>query len=117
MPIPAGTEFPSIPVVHPALTGTAPAPAAVAGLRSVNGNLVAYGAVLEVANTSGGPVDVAFIDPGRTPAGNPGDHPPVEVADGTTEYFKLDPAMVDRATNVIVVAFDAVPGITAQVIY
>jgi hypothetical protein len=86
-------------------------------LRSINGNLVAYGAVLEVANASGGPVDVTLIDPGRTPAGNPGDHPPAAVADGTTEYFQLVAAHVDRATNTITVAFDPVPGITAQVIY
>lgn len=117
MPIPAGSEFPAVPVVHPTLAGTAPVPATVAGLRSINGNLTDYGAILEVANTSGSPVDILIIDPGRTPAGNPGDQTPETVAAGTTEWFKLARAHVDRTTNTITVAFDPTPGITAQVIY
>lgn len=117
MPIPAGTSFPLLPVIHGELAGTSPQPASVVGLRSINGNLVAYGATLEVHNTSGADVNVTFVDPGRTPAGNPADHPPAEVADGTVVWFALSEAMVDRATNLITVAFDAVPGITAEVIY
>lgn len=117
MPVPAGSGFPVVPVVHPALTGTAPDPVAVEGLRSINGNLADYGAALEVANTSGGPVDILIIDPGRTPAGNPGDQTPEQVAAGTTEWFRLTRHQVDRTTNTITVAFDPTPGITAQVIY
>ncbi len=99
------------------MSGTAPATTAVASLRSINGNLVDYGAALEVTNASGGAVNVALIDPGRTPAGNPGDQPPVSVPNGATMWIELTRAMVDRATNTITVAFDPVPGITAQVIY
>ncbi len=117
MPIPAGSVFPALPVIHADLGGTAPASAAVASLRSINGNLVDYDAALEVTNASGGTVNVAVIDPGRTPAGNPGDQPPVAVPNGTTMWIKLTQAMVDRATNTITVAFDPTPGVTAQVIY
>ncbi len=116
--IPAGSSFPTIPTIQPAVTGTAPASAPVTtALRAINGNVVAYGATLEVVNASGGPVDVLIVDPGRTPAGNPAEQTAEQVADGTTEVFKLANHHVDRATNVVVVAFQPHAGVSAQVIY
>lgn len=118
MPVPAGNTFPTIPVIQPTLAGTLPAAApAAAGLQSVNGNLVAYGATLEVANTSGSAVDVLIIDPGRTAAGNPGDQTSEQVAAGATEYFKLAEQHVDRVTNLVTVAAQPIAGVTMQVIY
>jgi hypothetical protein len=118
MPIPAGSNFAAIPAIQPNVTGTTPTPTPVSqAIRSINGNVVAYGAVLEVANTSGSPVAVTIIDPGRTPAGNPADQTPEQVATGTTEYFRLTDKQVDRHTNVVLVAFQPTDNVSAQVIY
>ncbi len=92
-------------------------PAITAAIASINGNLVAYGATLEVTNTSGAPVDILIIDPGRTPAGNPADQAPEQIAAGTTEYFRLVDQHVDRQTNKIAVTFQPTDGVNAQVIY
>lgn len=118
MPIPAGNVFPALPAIQPAVTGTTPTPVAVgSSLRTVNGNLVAYGATLELKNASGGAVDVTIIDPGRTAAGNPADQTPEQVAAGTTEYFKLADQHIDRTMNLVYVAVQPTAGVTAQVIY
>ncbi len=117
MPVPAGVNFPAVPVIQVAMTGTAPALQPVASLRSINGNLVDYNATLEVVNTSGQSVNVTLIDPGRTPAGNPGDQAPIAVPNGATMRIDLLRAHVDRDSNTITVAFDPVPGVAAEVIY
>ncbi len=107
----------AIPVLVTAVTGALSAPGAVASSETINGNLVNNGAVLQVINGAGAPINVTFTDPGRTALGNTGTQAAVAVANGTTKFLKLTTGLVDSATGNITVAFSATTSITAQVIY
>ncbi len=106
----------AIPVLTSTVTGVLSAPGAVASSETINGNLVALGAVLQVINGSGVSINVTFTDPGRTPLGNTGTNAAVAVAAGATKFFKLTSGLVDSATGNITVGFSATTTITAQVI-
>lgn len=106
----------AIPVLTTAVTGALSAPGAVTSSETINGNLVANDAILQVINGSGGSINVTFTDPGRTPLGNTGTNSAVAVAAATTKFFKLTSGLVDAATGNITVGFSATTTITAQVI-
>ncbi len=106
----------AIPVLTTTVTGNLSAPGTVASSETINGNLVALGAVLQVINGSGGSMNVTFTDPGRTPLGNTGTNAAVPVAAGTTKFFKLTSGLIDAATGNITVGFSSTTTITAQII-
>lgn len=107
----------AIPVLTTTVAGVLSAPGAVASSETINGNLVSLGAVLQVINGAGSPMNVTFTDPGRTPLGNTGTNAAVAVANGTTKFFKLTTGLVDGATGNITVGFSSTTTITAQIIY
>lgn len=106
----------AIPVLTTAVTGALSAPGAVTVSESINGNLVANGAKLQVINGSGGSINVTFTDPGRTPLGNTATNAAVAVAAGTTKFFKLTTGLIDAVSGNIIVGFSGTTSITAQVI-
>jgi hypothetical protein len=99
------------------IAGVASAPVAVNAADTINGNIVASGGILEVKNGSGASINVTFTDPGKTPAGNAGTHPPVAVAAGATKRFKLASALTDSTTGYITVNFSATTSVTAELYY
>ncbi len=107
----------AIPVLQTTVGGALSAPGAVASSETVNGNLVASNAILQVINASGVSVNVTIVDPGRTPAGNTGTAAAVAVAAGATRFFKLSTATVDSASGNITVNFSATTSVTAQILY
>lgn len=106
----------AIPVLQTTVGGALSAPGAVTSTETINGNLVANGAILQVINGSGGSINVTITDPGRTAAGNTGTQAPTAVAAGATRFFKLSTAFVDTSGE-IEIAFSATTTVTAQVIY
>lgn len=73
--------------IAPAITGTLAAPGALGVSNTINGNLV--GGNLKVYNGSGGSINITFVDPGHTAAGNTGTQAAVAVADGAAKWFPL----------------------------
>ncbi len=98
----------------PAITGTLAAPGAVSSSDTINGNYV--GGQLKVYNGSGGSINVTFVDPGRTDAGNTGTQPAVAIANGAARWFPLLAAFVDGTTNLITVTFSATTTVTYELI-
>jgi hypothetical protein len=94
--------------------GTLGNPQAVANGDTINGNDVANGAILEVKNGSGGSINVTFVDPGHTAAGNTGTQAPVAVAAGATKRFKPSAAFVDPVANVVTVNYSAITTVTYE---
>ncbi len=107
----------AIPVLQTTSSGALSAPATVTSSETVNGNLVASNAILQVINGSGVSVNVTIVDPGRTPAGNTGTAAAVAVAAGATRFFKLSTGTIDGTSGTITVNFSATTSVTAQVIY
>lgn len=106
----------AIPVLTTTVAGVLSAPGAVTSSETINGNLVANGAKLQVVNGSGVSINVTFTDPGRTPLGNTGTNAATAVAAGATKFFDLTTGLIDAATGNITVGFSATTTITAQVI-
>lgn len=106
----------AIPVLTSTVAGALSAPGAVTSSETINGNLAANDAILQVVNGSGVSINVTFTDPGRTPLGNTGTNAATAVAAGATKFFKLTSGLVDGATGNITVGFSATTTITAQVI-
>lgn len=107
----------AIPVLQTTVGGALSAPGAVTSTETINGNLVASGAILQVINGSGGSINVTLTDPGRTAAGNTGTQAPTAVAAGATRFFKLSTAFVSGTTGNIEVGFSGTTSVTAQVLY
>ncbi len=107
----------AIPVLQTAVGGALSAPGAVASSETINGNLVASNAILQVINGSGVSINVTFTDPGRTPLGNTATNAAVAVAAGATKFFKLTTGLVDGTSGNITVGFSATTTITAQILY
>jgi hypothetical protein len=107
----------AIPVLQTTVSGALSAPGAVTASETINGNLVASNAILQVVNGSGVSINVTFTDPGRTPLGNTGTQAAVAVAAGATRFFKLTTGLVDGASGNITVGFSATTTITAQILY
>ncbi len=106
----------AIPVLTTTVAGALSAPGAVTSSETINGNLVAKAAKLQVVNGSGTPMNVTFTDPGRTPLGNTGTQAATAVAAGATRFFKLTSALIDAATGNITVGFSATTSVTAQIV-
>lgn len=107
MPIPVRT-------IEPAGTaGTLAAPAAVALTEEIHRSNV--GKILEVHNGSGSSINVTFVDPGKTPAGNTGTEDPSPVAAGATRRWKLTSAYVGTNKK-ITVTFSAITSVTAEIL-
>lgn len=92
--------------------GVAAAPAAVSASDTISGALATSGTILEVKNGGGGSINVTFVDPGSTAAGNTGTQAPVAVAAGVTRRFKLASAFVNEDTGLITVNYSGTTSVT-----
>jgi hypothetical protein len=97
--------------------GVAAAPAAVSVSDTIPGSLATAGVILEVKNGSGGSINVTFVDPGLTPAGNTGTNAAIAVAAGATKRFKLSTAFVDSSTGNITVNYSSATSVTWELYY
>lgn len=95
-------------------TGSLAAPAAVAASEEIAASNVDN--ILQVTNGGGSPINVTFVDPGKTPAGNTGTEDPAPVAAGATRRWKLTSAFVNSATKKITVNFSGTTSVTAEII-
>lgn len=94
--------------------GTLAAPGAVALTEVISATHV--GDVLEVTNGSVASINVTFVDPGKTPAGNVGTEDPVPVAAGARRRWLLTAAFVGPSKT-ITVTFSAIgAGIVGELI-
>lgn len=96
--------------------GVVAAPAAVSSSDTIPGALASAGAILEVKNGSGGSINVTFVDPGLTPAGNTGTQSAVAIAAGATRRFKLSTAFVNT-DSLITVNYSATTSVTWELYY
>lgn len=93
--------------------GTVAAPGAVAATELIHRAHV--GKILQVTNGSGAPINVTFVDPGKTPAGNAATEDPAPVAAGATRRWKLTHAFVGSDKK-ITVQFSAQASVTAEIL-
>lgn len=100
--------------IAPVITGTLAAPAAFGTSNTINGNLV--GGNLKIYNGAGAPVNVTFVDPGRTDAGNTGTQAAVAVANATAKWFPLLAGFVDPTTGLITVTVPDATSITYELV-
>lgn len=106
----------AIPVTNVSLagtTGTLAAPGAVGSSETINRSNV--GKILQVTNGGVGSINVTFVDPGKTPAGNTGTEDPAPVAAGATRRWKLIAAFVGT-NKLITVNFSGTTSVTAEII-
>lgn len=106
----------AIPVTNTDVAGSAgslAAPAAVSASETIHRANV--GKILEVFNGSGGSINVTFVDPGTTPAGNAGTEPPAAVAAGARRRWKLTSEFVG-SDKLITVQFSGTTSVTAEII-
>lgn len=97
--------------------GVVAAPAAVAASDTIPGSLVSSRTILEIKNGSGGSINVTFVDPGTTAAGNTGTQAPVAIAAGATRRFRLSSAFVDPDDDLIHVTFSSPTSVTWELYY
>ena len=100
-------------VVSLGVGGTASNPQAVSSSDTISGNDVLNGCILEVKNGSGSSVNVTFVDPGHTQAGNTGTQAAVAVAAGATKRFKPSAAFIDT-NNTVTVNYSSTTTITYE---
>lgn len=74
------------------------------------------GALLNVINGSGSPINVTLSDPGITDVGNAGTTTPQAVANSTDRWFRLSPFHVNPATGVATVTYSATTTVTYKLI-
>jgi hypothetical protein len=74
------------------------------------------GALLNVINGAGAPINVTISDPNTTAVGNAGTTVAQAVANGTDRWFRLSPAHVNSATGVATVAFSSATSVTYKLI-
>ena len=96
--------------------GNLAAPAAVSVSDTIPGALASAGAILEVKNGYGGSINVTFVDPGMTPAGNTGTQAATAVAAGATRRFKLSTAFVNT-DGLITVTYSSATSVTWELYY
>jgi hypothetical protein len=92
-------------------------PQAVSASDTISGSLVNSRAILEIKNGSGGSINVTFVDPGKTPAGNTGTNAAVAIAAGVTRRFRITNAFVNSDTNLITVTFSSPTSVTWELYY
>ncbi len=95
-------------------TGSLAVPAGVSASEEISAANVDN--ILQVTNGGVGSINVTFVDPGKTPAGNAGTEDPVPVAAGATRRWKLTSAFVNTSTKKIVVNFSGTTSVTAEII-
>ncbi len=74
------------------------------------------GALLNVINGAGSPINVTLVDPGTTAVGNAGTAAAQAVANGTDRWFRLSPGHVNPATGVATVTFSSATSVTYKLI-
>lgn len=74
------------------------------------------GALINVINGAGAPVNFTILDPGFSPAGGAGTASPQAVANATDRWFRLSPAHVNPATGVVNVTLSSATTITYKLI-
>lgn len=70
------------------------------------------GALLEVINGSGSPVNVTLLDPGATAIGNAGTTTPQAVPAGAAREFRITPGHVNPATGFATVTLSSATSVT-----
>lgn len=99
--------------ISPVITGTTAAPAALGTSNTISGNLV--GGYLKVYNGSGGSINITFVDPGHTAAGNTGTQAAVAVGDGVAKWFPLLAGFVGT-DNLITVTSSSASTVTYELL-
>lgn len=74
------------------------------------------GALLNIINGAGSPVNVTLVDPGVTPAGNAGSASAQAVANATDRWFRISPSHVNQATGVATVTLSSATSVTYKLI-
>lgn len=74
------------------------------------------GALLNVINGAGAPINVTLTDPNTTAVGNAGTAVAQAVANATDRWFRLSPGHVNPATGVATVTFSSATTITYKLI-
>lgn len=74
------------------------------------------GALLNVINGAGAPINVTLVDPGRTPAANTTTAPAQAVANGTDRWFLVTANHVDPSSGVATVTFSSATSITYKLL-
>ncbi len=93
--------------------GTLAAPAAVSSSETIH--RVHVGKILEVFNGGGSSINVTFVDPGKTPAGNAGTQAATPLAAGARRRWRLTHAFVG-ANKMITVNFSGTASVVAEII-
>lgn len=74
------------------------------------------GALLNVINGGGSPVNVTLADPGTTSLSNPGTTSAQAVANGADRWFRISPAHVNQTTGVATVTLSSATSVTYKLI-
>lgn len=70
------------------------------------------GAILEVINGGGSPINVTLADPGTTGVGNAGTTTPQAVPNGAAREFRITPGHVNQNTGVATVTLSSATSVT-----
>ncbi len=98
---------------RPTAVGTAWSPAAVSASDTISAaDLGTLGAYLVVINGGGSPDNVTVLDPGFSPASNPGTPAANPVANGTTEVMYISPKAVNPSSSVATVQHSFTTSVT-----
>lgn len=98
-------------------TATTVAPAAVGTSNTIAAaDVGTRGALLQIINGAGAPVNVTLVDPGVTPAGNAGTAAAQAVANGADAWFKIGSKLVNQATGVATVTVSSATSVTYKLI-
>jgi hypothetical protein len=74
------------------------------------------GALINVINGAGAPVNFTIADPGFSPVSNAGTAAAQAVANGTDRWFRLSPGHVNPATGVATVTLSSATSVTYKLI-
>ncbi|WBB73233.1 hypothetical protein O7602_26695 [Micromonospora sp. WMMD1128] len=74
------------------------------------------GALLQVLNGAGSPVNVTLVDPNLTAVGNAGTAVAQAVPNGSDRWFRLSPAHVNPSTGVATVTLSSATSVTYKLI-
>lgn len=100
--------------VAPTATTVAPAAMSVADTIAKT-DVGLYGALINVINGAGAPVNFTVLDPGSSPAGNAGSPPVQAVAAGTDRWFKIRPEHVN-SSDLVNVTLSSATSVTYKLI-
>lgn len=98
-------------------TATSVPPAAAATSMEISAPDVGpRGALLNIINGAGAPINVTLVDPGVTPAGSTAAANAQAVANATDRWFFVSPKLVDQAAGEAVVTLSSATTITYKLI-